>query len=92
MRLPTALTAALLVLSTNALAGEREIKTADGSNENRAAACASANSQLQNDIGVRLGTQKLVSLSSCDCSKTPDTEYSKGRWTCIANGTFESKN
>lgn len=91
MRLHISLGAALLVLATSGIAGEREIKTAEGSNENRAAACASAGKQLQNDISVRLGTQKLVSLGSCDCSKDPDTSYSKGRWTCIVNGTFESK-
>ena len=92
MRLHISLGAALLVLSTSGIAGEREIKTAQASDPNRAAACASAGKQLQNNVSVLTGTQKLVSLGSCDCSKEPDGSAYKGNWTCVVNGTFESKN
>ena len=81
----------LLFFAATSTASAGEIKTAEASDENRAAACSKAGKQLQNDIGVRVGTQKLIALGSCDCSKNPDGNVYKGHWTCIVSGTFEDK-
>lgn len=89
MRLPAFLGAALLVVTSTGNAAERETKSAQASDENRAAACSNAGKQLQNNVGVLTGVQKLVSLGNCDCSKDADGPVSKGRWVCVVNGTFE---
>ncbi|MBD9482788.1 hypothetical protein IB229_07400 [Pseudomonas sp. PDM14] len=78
------------VLLNAANAADREIKVVEASNQNRAAACASAGKMLQNDISVQLGTRRLVDIGSCECSKSEDrSEYIKGDWTCTAKGTYE---
>ncbi|QMV64090.1 hypothetical protein VUJ49_03215 [Pseudomonas berkeleyensis] len=91
MRLSPLFGAALLVVISTVNAAEREIKSAQASDENRAVACSNAGKQLQNNVSVQTGVQKLVSLGNCDCSKDPDGPVSKGRWMCAVNGTFEDK-
>ncbi|MDR0277868.1 MAG: hypothetical protein LBJ37_08285 [Paucimonas sp.] len=91
MRLLSMSCAALLAVISTSNAAEREIKSAQASDENRAAACSNAGKQLQNNVSVLTGVQKLVSLGNCDCSKDADGAVSKGRWVCIVNGTFENK-
>ncbi|GEM_PF-1908371 len=91
MRLSPLFGAALLVVISTVNAAEREIKSAQASDENRAVACSNAGKQLQNNVSVQTGVQKLVSLGNCDCSKDPDGPVSKGRWVCAVNGTFEDK-
>lgn len=91
MRLFALFGAALLVVISTGNAAEREIKSAQASDENRAVACSNAGKQLQNNVSVQTGVQKLASLGNCDCSKDPDGPVSKGRWVCVVNGTFEDK-
>lgn len=90
MRRHVTVTAIFLALLNTANAADREIRVAEASDQNRAAACASAGKMLQNDISVQLGTRKLVDLGSCDCSQSEDRgQYTKGDWTCTAKGTYE---
>lgn len=89
MRLSALFGAVLLVVISAGNAAEREIKSAQASDENRAVACSNAGKQLQNNVSVLTGVQKLVRLGNCDCSKDPDSPVSKGRWVCTVNGTFE---
>ncbi|RIA34655.1 hypothetical protein DFO61_1309 [Ectopseudomonas oleovorans] len=89
MRLSALFGAALLVATSTGNATEREIKSVQASDENRAVACSNAGKQLQNNVSVLTGVQKLVSLGNCDCSKDPDGPVSEGRWVCVVNGTFE---
>lgn len=91
MRLSALFGSALLVVISTGNAAEREIKSAQASDENRAVACSNAGKQLQNNVSVLTSVQKLVSLGSCDCSKDPYGPVSKGRWVCVVNGTFEDK-
>lgn len=91
MRLLVTFGAALLATASTGNAAEREIKSAQASDENRAVACSNAGKQLQNNVSVLTGVQTLTSLGSCDCSKDADGPVSKGRWVCVVNGTFEDK-
>lgn len=90
MRLPVMLATALLAIASTGNAAERAIKSAQASDENRAVACSNAGKQLQNDVSVLTGAQRLVSLGSCDCAEDADGPVSKGRWVCVVNGTFEA--
>lgn len=91
MRLPYFAATVLLAIASISQAAEREIKSAQANDENKAVACSNASKQLQNNVSVLTGTQKLVNLGSCDCSKDANSPVSQGRWVCIVNGTFEDK-
>lgn len=82
--------AVLLVLPVYAHADDGEVKVKSATHRDRATACADVGKALENDTVQLMLKKKLVSVSSCDCSKAEDlSQYVKGEWTCTAKGIYK---